>query len=79
MDQSRENEKPIDQLLPAHFINKLTIKHNQTVIVDSSMTESVAKNPYFAFLLKGGELGDSLTVSWTDNLNQTDSVETKIT
>jgi len=37
----------------------------------------VSKNPYFAFLLKGGEVGDKVTISWRDNLGNSD-IEEKI-
>jgi sulfur-oxidizing protein SoxZ len=79
MEQGRNKNKQSGQLIPADFIKELTVKHNDTVIISSDMAGSVAKDPYFAFMLNGGEAGDRITVSWMDNLGKTDTVEAKIT
>jgi hypothetical protein len=33
----------------------------------------IAKDPYFAFMLKDGNPGDKITISWIDNLGSRDS------
>lgn len=61
--------------VPAHFIQELTVKHNDNIIVNSIMGFGVSRHPYFAFKFKGGNPGDKITISWRDNLGFTDSAE----
>jgi len=75
MEQGNNPDKITNQLIPAHFIQVLTVTYNQKVVVSCEMGESTPKNPYFAFMLKGGQVGDKVTVNWLDNLGNTDSEE----
>jgi sulfur-oxidizing protein SoxZ len=78
MAYSDNQNKQIGETVPAHYIKELVVKHNGTVVVTSNMAGGVAKDPYFAFMLRGGEVGDELTVSWVDNLGKTDTENAKI-
>jgi len=61
--------------IPAHYIKELLIEHNSHLIIRCNMAGSISKNPYFDFLLKDGKIGDTVTVTWKDNLGATDSEE----
>lgn len=75
MESGRNKDPKTEQLVPAHFIQELTVKHNDKVIVSSNIGAGVSKDPYFSFMLKGGEMGDKITISWRDNLGNTDTEE----
>ncbi|MCX7089294.1 MAG: thiosulfate oxidation carrier complex protein SoxZ [Methylococcales bacterium] len=79
MEHGRNKDKQTGQLIPAHFIKELTIKHNDVVIISSDMAGSVAKDPYFAFMLNGGLEGDTITVDWLDSQGKSDIADAKIT
>ncbi len=72
MENGRNKDKQ-GNLIPAHHIMELVVKHNNEIIVTCHMAGSISKNPYFDFLLKGGEAGDEVTISWLDNLGKKDS------
>jgi sulfur-oxidizing protein SoxZ len=72
MEHGRNRDKVTNQLIPAHFIQLLTVTHNDKSIAVCDIGTSVSKDPYFAFLLKGGEPGDKITVAWSDNLGNKD-------
>lgn len=72
MENGRKKDKQ-GKLIPANHIQQLFVEHNGINIVTSHMAGSISKNPYFDFLLNGGEIGDKITVSWEDNLGQKDS------
>ncbi len=72
MENGRLKDKE-GKLIPAHFIQELFVEHNGINIVTTHMAGSISKNPYFDFLLKGGEAGDEIKISWVDNLGQTDT------
>jgi sulfur-oxidizing protein SoxZ len=75
METGRNKDPKTGKLIPAHFIQELFVTHNGKIVVSSSLGAGVSKDPYFAFLLKGGEAGDKITVSWRDNLGNSDIEE----
>jgi sulfur-oxidizing protein SoxZ len=64
--------------IPAHFIKELTVEHNDIVISTTIMGSGISRNPYFAFKFKGGKSGDTITISWVDNLGYTASEQKSI-
>jgi sulfur-oxidizing protein SoxZ len=62
-------------VVPAHDIESVTCEHNGKVIMMAEWGPSVSKNPYFAFKVPGASSGDTIKVSWTDNLGETSSGE----
>ncbi len=75
MEHGRNRDKITNQLIPAHYIQTLTITHNQKTIATCDTGTSISKDPYFAFMLKDGKAGDKITVAWTDNLDNKDYLE----
>ena len=73
MEHGRNKDEATGQLIPAHYIQELMLKHNDKTIVSSQLGAGISKNPYFAFMLKGGKAGDEINVSWKDNLGNSDS------
>ena len=72
METGRRRETPKSPLIVAHYIQQLIIKHNNDIIANIQTGASISKNPYFAFILQGGEVGDKITVTWQDNLGNMD-------
>lgn len=66
-------------LIPGHFITELTARHNDRVVLSVQMSGAVSTDPYFAFKFKGGEKGDRVTLSWVDNLGESQSEEALVT
>lgn len=79
MEHGRNKDKSTNRLIPAHFIQVLTVKHNGKVIATCNMGAGISKDPYFAFMLKGGQPGDAVAIDWVDNLGQRDSAQQLIT
>lgn len=79
MEHGRNMDKTTNQLIPAHFIQVLTIQHNGKVVATCNMGAGISKDPYFAFMLKGGQAGDIIGIDWVDNLGQRDSSQHTIT
>lgn len=74
MEYGNDQDKTTNQAI-ARFIKVLTLTYNQKVVASCEISDSTPKNPYFAFMLKGGNQGDKITVNWLDNLGNTDSEE----
>lgn len=73
MEHGRNKDKTTNQLIPMHFIQVLTVTRNGKVVATCNMGAGISKDPYFAFMLKGGEKGDEIVIDWVDNLGQKDS------
>lgn len=72
MHNGRKKDKQ-GKLIPKHYIKELTVKHNKELIITCHMGRSISKNPYFDFLLQGGNVGDEIAIAWIDNSGQTDN------
>lgn len=66
------------QLIPAHFIQLITIKHNNKPAVDMQLGTGISRNPYLTFHLSDASLGDKVIVEWHDNLGNTDQAKTAV-
>jgi sulfur-oxidizing protein SoxZ len=66
------------KLVPAHFIQNVTVKVNGKAVVNAQISQAVSRNPVFSFRLKGGAKGDKIEVSWLDNKGETDSTEATV-
>ena len=66
------------QLVPAHYIKLVTVKHNDQTILSCDWSRAVSKNPYLSFMFEGAKTGDKLELRWIDTHDKTDTVETLI-
>ncbi|MFC7517319.1 thiosulfate oxidation carrier complex protein SoxZ [Herbaspirillum sp. GCM10030257] len=64
--------------IPPHFIQTLTAKCNDKLVLDAQMGTSISKDPFLSFKFKGGAKGDKLTITWTDNKGDTRTDEAVI-
>lgn len=78
METGRNRDKKTGELIATHFIQELTVQHNGKVVASVEMGAGISKDPYFAFMIKGGNPGDKITISWKDNLGNTESAESFI-
>lgn len=58
------------QLIPAHFIQLVTITLNDKPVLEAQWGTGIAKNPYLTFKVKAAKIGDKITVTWLDNLGK---------
>ncbi len=69
----RKND--LDETIPAHFIQLVTISHNQKTVLEAQWGTGVSKNPYLTLHLQGAKVGDIVAVTWLDNKGATSSHE----
>lgn len=75
MQTGKKKNDETGELIPAHFIQTLTFKHNDEVMSECQMGFGVSKNPFFSYRLKSAKAGDVVTISWQDNLGNHESKE----
>ena len=54
-------------LVPAHFIQNVTVSHAGKTVLSAQWGPSVSKNPFVHFRFKGGKPGEKVTINWIDN------------
>ncbi len=55
------------KLVPAHFIQNVTVTCAGKTVLSAEWGPAVAKNPYMQFKFQGGKKGDEVAVTWVDN------------
>lgn len=78
METGTRKDRKTGQVIPAHFIAHVQCHYQDILVMDATWSAGVSKNPYFAFSFKGGEQGQTVNLSWTDNQGDSDSIETQI-
>ena len=66
------------KLIPAHHITEVTAEHNGNVVMTANWGGGISKNPYMSFKLKGAAPGDTIKISWVDNMGKSDSAEAAV-
>jgi sulfur-oxidizing protein SoxZ len=55
------------ELIPAHFIQTVTITCQERTVLSAQWGPAVSANPYVSFKFRGGQKGDKIRVAWVDN------------
>ncbi|OOY53700.1 thiosulfate oxidation carrier complex protein SoxZ [Solemya velum gill symbiont] len=78
METGQRKNKKTGENIPEHFIQEVVGEYNGKVVITTSWSGGVSKDPYLSFSFKGGANGEMVKVSWTDNKGGSDSNEVKI-
>jgi len=78
METGLRKDKKTGNMIPAHFIQNVSARHNGKEVLNAEWGGSVSKNPYLSFKFNGGAKGDDIELSWKDNKGESDSASAKI-
>ena len=53
--------------IPAHFIQQVSATWQGKLVLSANWGTAVSKNPFLEFSFKGGQKGERIQVTWTDN------------
>ncbi len=73
----RKND--LDETIPAHFIQLLTATLNGKTVLEAQWGTGVSKNPYLTFYLRDAKVGDTVRITWHDNLGESGHGEIAVT
>ena len=73
----RKNEA--GEVIAAHYIQNVTVRHGERIVLLAQWGTAVSRNPYFVFKFRGGAAGDRVDVTWVDNKGESGTGETLIT
>ena len=78
METGSRKDKASGELIPAHYIQTVVVSLNGEQVFNADWCTGVSKNPYLSIKIKGGAAGDSVALTWKDNLGASETAETKI-
>jgi sulfur-oxidizing protein SoxZ len=67
METGARKDKDSGQLVPAHYLQKMTFEHGGKVVAEADIGGGVSKNPLIGIKIAGAKAGDKVKVAWTDN------------
>jgi sulfur-oxidizing protein SoxZ len=78
METGLRKDKETDKIVPAHFIEDVIWKWNDRTVMTALWGGGVAKDPYVAIKIAGPAKGDSVSLTWTDNTGDSDTLTTQV-
>jgi len=78
MDTGRVKSKKTGETIPAHFIQEVTCKSQDKIILATQWSSGISKNPYLSFKYKGGVKGEMVSIAWVDNTGKSATAESII-
>ncbi len=72
----RKND--VDEVIPAHFIQLVTVTLNGKPVLEAQWGTGISKNPYLTMRLRTAKLGDRIGLAWHDNKGGSNSAETLV-
>lgn len=76
--ETGQRKGPDGKPVPAHYIDRVSVRCKDRVVLAADWGPAVSKNPYLAFRFGGAAKGDLLTVTWTDNRGESRTDEAAI-
>ena len=73
METGLRKDKKTGDPIPAHFIQEVTAKWNDQVVMTALWSGGVSKNPYLSFKFNGGAAGDKIEITWVDNKGESET------
>ena len=78
METGQRVDKKTNQKIPAHFIQRITLEHNDKVVLVADTGVGISEDPLLGFRLKNAKKGDKVKLSWSDNKGESGSTETVV-
>ncbi len=72
----RKNDR--DEIIPAHFIQLVTVTLNGKPVLEAQWGTGISKNPYLTLRLAHAKVGDIVAVTWHDNKGKSSSQQIEV-
>ena len=78
MESGQRKDSKTGEKIPAHHVTEVIAEHNGKQVMSANWGGGISKNPYMSFKFKGASAGDTVKISWVDNMGKGDSAEAQI-
>ena len=76
--ESGQRKDASGNLIPAWHIQDVTGSLNGKQVFSAEWGPAVSKNPFLQFVVKGGKVGDKISITWKDNKGETRTDEATV-
>ena len=76
--ETARRKNDFDEVVPAHFIQLVSVTLNGKPVLEAQWGTGVSKNPYLTFRLRSAKVGDKIALTWHDNKGQSNAAETVV-
>ena len=77
METGLRKNKKTGKLIAAHHIQEVVAKAGDKTVLQAVWGGAISKNPYLSFRFAGSK-GDTVMLSWVDNLGESDSLSATV-
>ena len=77
METGLRKNKKTGKLIPAHHIQEVVAKADDKTVLQAVWGGAISKNPYLSFKFAGNK-GETVNLSWVDNLGESDSLSATV-
>ena len=78
MESGQRKDSKTGEKIPAHHVTEVMAEHNGKQVMSANWGGAISQNPYLSFKFKGAAAGDTVKISWVDNMGKGDSAEAQI-
>ncbi|KAA6187798.1 thiosulfate oxidation carrier complex protein SoxZ [Thiohalocapsa marina] len=78
METGRRKDPESGELIPKHYIREVICEHNGQVAMRLDWSWGISADPYLAFKVKDAQVGDAISVRWTDDQGQTATLSAQL-
>ena len=78
METGLRKDRKTGEKIPAHYIEIMTFQLNGETVAEAILGQGVSKDPLIGINIKGAKAGDTVSVSWNDNMGETGGAETVV-
>jgi sulfur-oxidizing protein SoxZ len=73
METGRRKDKDTGEVIPAHYIREVTCSYQGDPVMTAEWGPTISMNPFLSFTFTGGNPGEVVELTWTDNTGDSDS------
>ena len=68
MENGQRKNPSTGKIIDMHFIKTFTVSSNGIQLIEAHLNTAISKDPSFRFQAAGLKLGDTISLSWVDNV-----------
>ena len=78
METGRRKDKESGELVPAQYIEEVTVSYQGEAVMTAEWGPTISKNPFLSFTFTGGAAGETIELTWKDDTGDSDSASATI-
>jgi sulfur-oxidizing protein SoxZ len=78
METGSRKDRATGETVPRHYIREVVCEHNGKPVLSLDWGWGISANPYLSFQIRDGAAGDTVTVRWTDDREQSAALEATV-